>query len=169
MKSKSLIALVAVVSVALVATGVIGNASDANAHTNFAAGKAGDPKRKTSRTIEIVANEADGKMFYTPNRIEVVQGEQIRFMIRNAGVLAHEILLDSFDGNAKHKKEMEKNPGMEHDEPNGKRMEPGKADEILWIFDKVGTFEYACLIPGHYDAGMKGVVTVVAARPSKKK
>jgi uncharacterized cupredoxin-like copper-binding protein len=62
---------------------------------------------------------------------------------------------------------MEKNPEMEHDEPNGKRIEPKKTSEILWLFDKVGTFEYACLIPGHYDAGMKGIVVVTAARSRK--
>ena len=55
---------------------------------------------------------------------------------------------------------MEKNPEMEHDEPNGKRLEPKKSAEILWRFSKAGTFEFACLIPGHYETGMKGVVVV---------
>jgi uncharacterized cupredoxin-like copper-binding protein len=152
---------------ALAATVTVSFTDEAGAHTTFAAGKPGNPKRKTSRTIEIVANEGDGKMFYTPDRIEVRRGEQIRFIIRNEGALAHELLLDSIEGNAKHKKEMEKNPEMEHDDPNGKRLEPKKTAEILWLFDKVGTFEYACLIPGHYDAGMKGIVVVTAAKSRK--
>jgi uncharacterized cupredoxin-like copper-binding protein len=99
----------------------------------------------------------------------VTRGEQIRFVIKNEGELAHEFLLDSFEGNAKHKVQMEKNPEMEHDDPNGKRLEPKKNGEILWIFDKAGSFEFACLIPGHYEAGMKGVVTVIDAKASKKK
>lgn len=141
----------------------------ARAHGTFAAGDPGDPKKPTSRTIEIVAREAEGKMSYTPDKIEVKRGEQIRFVIRNEGELAHEFLLDSLEGNAKHKIQMEKNPTMEHDEPNGTRLETKKTGEILWVFDKVGTFEFACLIPGHYEAGMKGVVTVVDAKPAGKK
>ena len=130
------------------------------AHGTFAAGDPGDPKKPTSRTIEIVAREGDGRMSYTPEKIEVRRGEQIRFVIRNEGELAHEFLLDSFEGNAKHKIQMEKNPTMEHDEPNGTRLETKKTGEILWVFDKVGTFEFACLIPGHYEAGMHGKVVV---------
>jgi len=151
-------------------TGLVGfNSQSAWAHGTFAAGKPGDPKKKTARTIEIVAREADGKMTYTPDKFEVKRGEQIRFVIKNEGELAHEFLLDSFEGNAKHKVQMEKNPEMEHDDPNGKRLEPKKTGEILWLFDKAGTFEFACLIPGHYEAGMKGVVTVIDAKSTSKK
>jgi len=49
---------------------------------------------------------------------------------------------------------------MEHDDPNGKTLDAGKSTEILWRFSKPGTFEFACLIPGHYEAGMHGTVTV---------
>lgn len=125
----------------------------------FAAGEPGDPK-KPNRVVEIVMNEGAGTMSYTPNRIEVKLGEQIRFRLKNTGYLAHEFLLDSFENNAKHKMAMEKNPEMEHDEPNGRRVVSKKADEILWRFTKAGTFEFACLIPGHYETGMKGVIVV---------
>lgn len=168
MRTQFLLSIGTAVSLALAATATVSFTREAGAHTTFAAGKPGNPKRKTSRTIEIVANEGDGKMFYTPDKIEVTRGEQIRFIIRNAGVLKHELMFDSIEGNAKHKKEMEKNPEMEHDDPNGKTVEPNKTAEILWLFDKAGTFEYACLIPGHYDAGMKGIV-VVTAKGSKSR
>lgn len=142
---------------------------DVMAHgVNFAAGSPGDPK-KPARVIEIIAREGDGRMSYTPDAIDVKRGEQIRFVIKNEGVLAHEFLLDSFEGNAKHKIQMEKNPEMEHDEPNGVRLEPKKDGGVLWIFDKVGKFEFACLIPGHYEGGMKGVITVADAKPATKK
>lgn len=159
------IALIA--SLAAGPTGVLPDI--AQAHGTFAAGDPGDPKKPIARTIEIIAREAEGKMSYTPDKIEVMRGEHIRFVIKNEGELAHEFLLDSFEGNAKHKIQMEKNPTMEHDEPNGTRLETKKVSEILWIFDKAGTFEFACLIPGHYEAGMKGVVTVIDAKPAGKK
>ena len=99
-------------------------------------------------------------MSYTPDRVEVRRGEQIKFVLKNVGELAHEFLLDSVENNAKHKIEMQKNPEMEHDDPNGKRVEPKKTAEIIWKFTKAGTFEFACLIPGHYETGMKGTVVV---------
>jgi uncharacterized cupredoxin-like copper-binding protein len=131
------------------------------AHTGhtFAAGEPGDPA-KPFRTIRIEIKDGPGMMAYSPDRIEVRKGEQIKFVLTNTGDLPHEFLLDSLENNAKHKKEMEKNPEMEHDEPNGKRLEPKKSAEILWRFSKAGTYEFACLIPGHYETGMKGVVVV---------
>lgn len=125
----------------------------------FAAGEPGDPK-KAFRVIEITMTDGPGTMTYSPERIDVRKGEQIKFVLKNTGYLAHEFLLDSFENNAKHKIEMQKNPEMEHDDPNGKRVEPKKATEILWRFTKAGAFEFACLIPGHYETGMKGVVKV---------
>jgi uncharacterized cupredoxin-like copper-binding protein len=137
------------------------NPTGASAHTGrvFAAGEPGDPKKRY-RTIEITMREGSGQMFYEPNRTEVKRGEQIMFVLLNAGELPHEFLLDSFENNAKHKIEMQKNPEMEHDDPNGKRVEPKKDARVLWRFTKAGTFEFACLIPSHYEAGMKGVVVV---------
>jgi uncharacterized cupredoxin-like copper-binding protein len=135
--------------------------SPADAHTAhvFAAGEPGDPK-KPFRTIEITMTEGSGVMSYSMDRIEVRKGEQIKFVLKNTGYLAHEFLLDSIENNAKHKIEMEKHPDMEHDEPNGKKLEPKASSEIIWRFTKAGTFEFACLIPGHYEAGMKGIVVV---------
>jgi uncharacterized cupredoxin-like copper-binding protein len=123
---------------------------------------AGEPAEmgKATRVVEIVMSEGPGTMSYSPSRIEVRKGELIRLVLRNAGQLRHEILIDSFENNARHKAEMAENPDMAHEEPNGRHVEPGKSAELLWRFTKAGTFEYACLIPGHYESGMKGVIVV---------
>jgi uncharacterized cupredoxin-like copper-binding protein len=126
---------------------------------SFSAGEPGDPK-KPSRTVKIVMNEADGKMLYKPNRIEVRRGEQIRFVIDNKGELEHEFILATTQENLKHAEAMKKNPDMEHDDPNGKSVASKKSSEILWRFTKTGTFEYGCLIPGHRESGMIGTVVV---------
>jgi uncharacterized cupredoxin-like copper-binding protein len=102
----------------------------------------------------------DAKMIYAPNTISVKRGDQIRFVLKNSGKVDHEFMLDSVASNAKHKIEMQKNPDMEHDDPNGKRLQPGKTSEILWRFTRAGTFEFACLIPSHYESGMHGKVVV---------
>lgn len=141
-----------------------GASMQASAHTghtdrSFAAGEPGDAKQPF-RTVEIVMTDGAGTMAYTPDRIEAKKGEQIRFVLKNTGQVDHEFLLDSFKNNAKHKLEMEKNADMEHEEPNGARLKPNSSKEILWRFAKAGTFEFACLLPGHYETGTKGVILV---------
>jgi uncharacterized cupredoxin-like copper-binding protein len=156
--SAALLAIIAATatSYAMAAAGPKGHA-----HASFSAGTPGDPK-KPFRVIEMTATEGNGTMAFDPAKIVVEQGEQIKFVIKNAGELDHEFMLESFEANKKHAIEMLKNPEMEHDDPNGKRIVSRKQAEIVWKFSKLGTFEYACLIPGHYDAGMRGVVEVVA-------
>jgi len=126
-------------------------------------GRPGDPNKK-SRTVEVIMREGDGKMEYVPSRIEVRQGEQIRFVMKNHGALEHEFVLATFEENAQHAKEMAKNPEMEHDEPNMKRLKPQAGANVVWHFTKAGEFQFACLIPGHMEAGMKGVVVVKPAK-----
>jgi uncharacterized cupredoxin-like copper-binding protein len=99
-------------------------------------------------------------MMFQPDRVEVKRGEQVRFKIRNSGLLEHEFILATTDENLKHAEQMMKNPEMEHDDPNGKSVAPGKNSEILWRFSKAGQFEFGCLIPGHREAGMTGTVVV---------
>ncbi|MDA9544039.1 MULTISPECIES: cupredoxin domain-containing protein [Bradyrhizobium] len=130
-------------------------AHDKHGHGNYSAGEPGDPK-KPARTIEILMNEMD----YTPAKIEVKRGEQIRFVLRNVGKEDHEFLLATPKENLAHAEQMKKHPHMEHDEPNAARLAPKKTTEILWKFSKAGTFEYSCLIPDHREYGMVGQVTV---------
>jgi uncharacterized cupredoxin-like copper-binding protein len=125
----------------------------------FAAGRPGDPK-KPARQIDIEMREAAGKMVFTPDRIEVHRNEQVRFRIQNHGELDHEFMLVSAVESAAHQRMMEQHPDMAHDEPNGRKLAPGKTVELLWMFDKSGTYEFTCLIPGHREAGMTGSVTV---------
>jgi uncharacterized cupredoxin-like copper-binding protein len=51
-------------------------------------------------------------------------------------------------------------PNMAHDEPYMVHVDAGKRGEIVWHFNRAGSFEFACLIAGHYEAGMRGTVTV---------
>jgi uncharacterized cupredoxin-like copper-binding protein len=145
--TSALIALAAQASPAL--------SHDKHAHETYSAGEPGD-LQKPSRTIEVAMRE----MEYTPSRIEVKRGEQIRFVISNVGKEDHEFLLATTDENLKHAEDMKKHPHMEHDEPNAVRLKPAKSAEIVWKFTRAGTFEYSCLIPDHRDYGMIGKVTV---------
>ena len=128
-------------------------------HPEMTYGKPGDPK-KPSRPIILTMREDGGKMLFSPNRIEVRRGEQIKFMLRNNGAIDHEIVLATLAENLKHMEEMQKNPDMEHDDPNAKRLKPKTRGEIVWLFTKAGEFDFSCLIPGHRESGMHGVVVV---------
>ena len=122
-------------------------------------GKPGDAK-KPARLIQIAMSERDGKMQFIPDRIEVRRGEQVKFALRNNGELDHELVLATLEENLKHAVEMQKNPDMEHDDPNAKRLSPKKTGEIVWQFTRAGQFDFSCLIPGHREAGMTGTITV---------
>jgi len=124
-------------------------------HSTYSAGEPGDPK-KPSREIVVEMSEMD----YSPSRIEVKHGEQIRFIVHNVGTEDHEFLLASTKDNLKHAAAMRKHPGMAHNEPNGLRLARKQSGEILWKFTKAGTFEYSCLIPDHREYGMTGKVIV---------
>jgi uncharacterized cupredoxin-like copper-binding protein len=122
-------------------------------------GRPGDAA-KPARVIQVTMREGDGKMEFVPNKIEIKTGEQVRFVVRNSGQLDHEIVLATLDENLKHAAVMAKNPEMQHDEPNGKRIAPNGTGEILWKFTKPGAFDFSCLIPGHREAGMFGTIIV---------
>jgi uncharacterized cupredoxin-like copper-binding protein len=128
-------------------------------HGTFSAGQPGDPK-KPARVIKVKMFEGSGKMGYEPARIEVRRGEQVRFVLQNDGEEDHEFVLATVTENRKHAEVMKKNPDMEHDDPNAKRLQPHGSSEIVWKFTKRGEFEFACLIPGHYEKGMVGRIIV---------
>ena len=119
-------------------------------------GIAGTAKAVT-RTITLGMSDA---MRFTPDHIEVKEGETVRLRVRNTGRVMHELVLGTPEELAAHAEMMRKHPGMEHDEPYMTHVAPGKTGEIIWTFNRAGEFEFACLIAGHFQAGMKGTISV---------
>lgn len=122
-------------------------------------GKPGDA-RKPARIVQVVMREQDGRMLFDPDTLRIRTGEQVRFQLRNNGGIEHEFVIDTVEGNLKHMKEMAKNPDMEHDDPNSRRVKPKGTAEIVWQFTRAGTFDFSCLIPGHRESGMFGTIVV---------
>ena len=119
-------------------------------------GIAGDA-HQAQRTI--VVRMGDG-MRFKPGQFTVRRGDTLRLQVHNDGKLMHEFVIGTPAENARHAELMLKFPDMEHDEPYMAHVPPGQMREIVWTFNRPGTFEFACLIAGHYPAGMKGVITV---------
>ncbi len=126
-------------------------------------GIAGDAKA-ARRTVEFRMSDT---MRFTPERLEVRQGETLRLVIHNDGKVMHEFVLGTKKELDEHAALMVKFPTMEHEEPYMAHVAPGKRGEIVWTFNRAGDFDFACLIAGHYQAGMVGKVKVVAAAAGK--
>jgi uncharacterized cupredoxin-like copper-binding protein len=123
----------------------------------------GQPGRKTnvSRTINI---DMTDNMRFSSADIAVKQGETIRFLVKNSGQIKHELVLGTQKELKEHYAMMMKMPEMEHADANMVTVAPGKTGEVIWQFTKAGKVDFACLQPGHYDAGMKGFVTVAGGK-----
>ncbi len=119
-------------------------------------GKPADPKRAT-RTVKIDMSDA---MRFMPASIAARKGETIRFVVKNSGKLKHEMVLGSMKELKEHAALMLKFPEMEHADPNQIGVDPGKTGELVWQFTKAGTVNFACLQPGHFEAGMRGKIAV---------
>jgi len=122
-------------------------------------GIAGDEKA-VKRTITFSMTD---KMRFTPDKLEVKQGETVKLVVKNDGEIMHEFVLGTKKELDEHAALMVKFPNMEHEEPYMVHVGPGKTGQIVWNFNKAGSFDFACLIAGHYPAGMVGKVTVLAA------
>ncbi|MDW8468952.1 MAG: plastocyanin/azurin family copper-binding protein [Burkholderiales bacterium] len=72
----------------------------------------------------------------------------------------HEMVLGTLEELKAHAELMRKHPAMEHDEPWMAHVAPGKSATLHWQFTRAGEFHYGCLIPGHFEAGMVGRITV---------
>lgn len=121
-------------------------------------GIAGDTA-KVTRTIDIRMLDA---MRFTPDSIDVKQGQTVRFVMKNTGQIRHELVIGTKQELDEHAKLMAKFPNMEHDEPYMSHVAPGKTGEIVWTFNRAGDFDFGCLMPGHYEAGMVGRIHVAA-------
>jgi len=100
-------------------------------------------------------------MRFTPSSLVVKAGEVVRFVVTNDGLLQHEFVLGTPQTLSEHNEMMKKFPGMEHEEPNMLLLEPSAKGGLIWKFTEAGTVDFACLQPGHYDAGMKGSVLII--------
>ena len=119
-------------------------------------GIAGDAK-SVSRTIRI---DMTDDMKFTPNRLSIKLNETVRFQVVNKGGKLHEMVIGTKKELDDHAEMMKKFPNMQHDEPYMAHVDPGKRADLVWLFNREGNFDFACLIPGHYQAGMTGIITV---------
>jgi len=119
-------------------------------------GIAGNPG-KVTRTVKM---DMSDEMRFLPSTLTVKRGETVRFVVGNKGATLHEMVIGTMAELKEHAELMKKFPDMEHDAPYMAHVKPGTTQEIVWQFNRAGEFNYACLIAGHFEAGMVGRVIV---------
>ena len=154
-----------IMAVSMVLVSSFANAGGDHAGGHGKADSIGQPGKSEniSRTITIIMLDS---MRYSPASVSVKQGETIKFIVKNSGKIKHEMVIGTATELKEHYELMQKAPEMEHADKNMVTVPPGESGEIIWQFTKAGKIDFACLIPGHFDAGMKGTVKV---QPEKKK
>ncbi|AJC20765.1 cupredoxin domain-containing protein [Pandoraea pulmonicola] len=119
-------------------------------------GEASDEAQAT-RTVDVDMRDT---MRFSPATLTVRRGDTVRFVVTNSGKIRHEMMLGTSASLAEHAKMMRTMPGMSHAEPNAVTLEPGERKTLVWHFTQPGTVDFACLEPGHFEAGMRGVINV---------
>lgn len=123
-------------------------------------GYPGDPVL-IDRTIRVsMLDASDRAMAFDLTSIDIREGETIRFVLSNEGSVTHEFVMATPGELADHREEMRDTDDMPHEAGYAARVDPGRTGTLVWTFANKGAFEFACLIPGHYEAGMNGPLTV---------
>lgn len=154
----------AALTLALACTAAMAHGDKPAAHKAFdpamvektAFGQAGNPA-KVARTIKVSMSDA---MRFTPSNVTVKAGQTVKFVISNGGKALHEMVIGTTQELKAHAELMRKFPEMEHDAAHMAHVKPGESGEIVWQFTQPGEYSFACLIPGHFEAGMVGKVVV---------
>ena len=142
--------------------------SHGHRHSHAAAfGEPGKPAH-VDRTIEIVMTDSR----FDTRRIRVRPGETVRFVLHNSGSLVHEFNIGTSHMHDEHQAQMHEllqsgtltptdmrhdDAHTAHDHPNSILLEPGESGELIWRFGRaIESLQFACNVPGHYEAGMHG-------------
>ena len=110
--------------------------------------------------IRNVVIEVNDNMRFDPGTWQAQQGEVLRLIVVNTGKVKHELVVGQARELAEHAKSMRQSKGEHHHHDNAVSVEPGQSAILMFTFDKAGEWGMACFEPGHYEAGMKGLVQV---------
>jgi uncharacterized cupredoxin-like copper-binding protein len=151
-------------NILLVSTASLAGGSHDHDHSNKAGSglietEFGEYGTQMHPTVTIEISMSDD-MRFTPATIQVKQGDIVEFIHANEVQLMHEFVLGTLQSLNKHAEQMKQNPSMSHDKPFTVNIAPGETGTNTWQSTESGVFHFGCLIPGHYEAGMRGTVIV---------
>ena len=104
-----------------------------------------------------VAVEVEHSSFQL-ERVAFAPGEIVTFVITNDDPIDHEFIIGDEGVHARHEEGRQRH---HHGKVPGEISVPaGTTRTTTFTFGGEGTVEYACHLPGHYDYGMRGDVSV---------
>jgi uncharacterized cupredoxin-like copper-binding protein len=109
----------------------------------FVAGTAASP-----RVVRVIAGPGYS---FSPAGITVARGETITFDVTTMGPTAHEFMVGPADAVA----------ADQEGTPEVADIGMMQTRSVTFTFDGSGPYAFACHAPGHYEAGMRGTITVV--------
>jgi uncharacterized cupredoxin-like copper-binding protein len=119
------------------------------------------PTASASVPVRELRIEMDDTMRFSPSVLTVVAGEPVKLVVVNRGKLTHELVIGTAAELAHHQREMKSGSAAHHHHSDSAiSVEAGQSREVVRSFDKSGELGIACFEPGHYEAGMKGTLTV---------
>jgi uncharacterized cupredoxin-like copper-binding protein len=131
-------------------------------------GHPADPA-KADRVIEVTMTDNA----FSREEIRVKAGRTVTFKLRNAGDFVHEFSLGTKAMHEAHQEEMQHmmaegtltprhmaEGGHHHGSGNSVMLNPGETGQLTWQFESPMTISFACNVPGHFQAGMHGPLTV---------
>lgn len=119
------------------------------------AGRPGDPQHAV-RTVRV--HLYDTRRF-TPARVVVRQGDTVRFLVHNAGTQVHTLALGTPPALQRQSQALA-DPAAVPPEGAAVRLKPGTSGRFVWQFTQPGSFQFACIEPGHLETGMVGTIIV---------
>ena len=120
--------------------------------TGCAAGQ-GTGSQEYGRTIELTVHHSR----FSLDELHVRPGETIRFVLRNADPIPHELIVGDQSVQDVHELGTESHHG---DRPGEVSVAPGETAVTTYRFGAAGRLLFGCHLPGHWDYGMKGAITV---------
>jgi uncharacterized cupredoxin-like copper-binding protein len=128
-------------------------------HSEFQFGRPGDATQ-ADKVIRITM----GDMNFDPQSLMISVGQTIRFVVTNRSEIDHDFTIGDAATQGAHRAEMleaMENGGAKHrNDPNAVLVKAGEQRELVWTFTTAGPLEFDCNVPGHFEAGMRGRITV---------
>jgi uncharacterized cupredoxin-like copper-binding protein len=160
-----------ILSVAAVACGSSGSTDqDEKSATGTAGTMTGAAEAMTEATGETVVVEAS-EFKFAPSTIRIPAGKPVKVVLNNGGNIEHEILIRDLSvkivaTETSHDMHSAGEAGMramsEHVKAGRFHVHAGPGGEASEVMqaDAAGTYDFACEIPGHKEAGMVGRIEV---------
>jgi uncharacterized cupredoxin-like copper-binding protein len=123
--------------------GIAGTSAPGPGEAGFVAGTVAAP-----RVVRVVAGPG---YTFSPSSITVAKGETVTFEVTSMGGLVHEFMVGPADAVA----------ADAEGTPEVADIGMMQTKSVTFTFDGSGPYAFACHVAGHYEAGMRGTITVV--------